>query len=319
MTKSFMLIDGNSLGYAAANASPLSANGQPVHAIFHTLKMIRSAINTWSDEYRTPLILWDGKEYWRKDLYPEYKQRDDNNEKAKAVSEDYKRQRPELIKALKMLGLTQMIGRNYEADDLAGYISRFFSAKGYKVLLVSGDKDWIQLVNRNVTWFDPIRDRKCTRNTIEDLTGFASPADFLQGKALIGDTSDNIPGIDGIGPKAAPLIMQEFGGVEGLFEAFNTHGELDKKAGTLPESMSRYRKKINAFCSSQELRDRYDLNIKLMNLLDVQLSMSDLTTVQSEPNMLAFREFCEYHAFASILRNMRDWERLFKNTLETKS
>lgn len=318
MSKSFMLIDGNSLGHAAANAPKLSVDGNNVHAIFHTLKMIRTAMKEHGQEYKTPIVLWDGSEYWRKEILPEYKEKSANtpkaiksNEEAMLISADYKLQRPHLIRAIRMLGITQVIGKRYEADDIAGYMSRLYSSQGHKVLLVTGDKDWLQLINRYVKWYDPIRKRSCDRSTFIEFTNFRTPEDFLNGKALIGDTGDNIKGIDGIGEKSAPQIIEEFGSIENLFKEYDEKGEFDKKVNLLPQSLGRYKKKINTFCGSEELREKYYLNIKLMDLINVQLNSSDLKIVSSEPKLKAFKEFCEDLSFKSIVLQMHEWQRLF--------
>lgn len=311
MSKSFIIIDGNSIGHAAANTPALSVDGENVHAIFQSLKMIKATVKENKDEYETPLVLWDGSEYWRKDIYPEYKCRDSKDEKAKLVAEDYKRQRPTLIKALSRLGITQIVGKKQEADDIAGYLSRKYSEAGHKVLMVTGDKDWLQLVRQNVAWHDPVRKRSCNKASFYEFTGFQSTAEFLQGKALIGDKGDNIDGITGIGEKCAPLIMEEFGSVEGLFKNFESHKCFDKKTGTLPASLSRYKTKLNNFCTSDELRERYQRNIHLMDLMTVNLKADDLKIVKSPANILKFKELCEDHQFASITRTMGEWSNTF--------
>jgi len=313
MTKSYMLIDGNSLGHAAVSTAPLSVDGRNIHAIFQTLKMIKSAVSQHGSKYHTPIVLWDGNQYWRKEIFPEYKQKPEtpSSEKAKLASMDFKAQRPDLIKAIKMLGITQIIGKHLEADDLAGYISKLYSQQGSKVMLVSGDKDWLQLINQFVTWYDPIRKRECSKASFEEFTGFSSPVDFVQGKALIGDAGDNISGIDGIGAKCAPLIMQEFGSVEGLIENFQEHKCFDPKTGTLPDSLRRYRTKLNTFCESEELQAKFARNILLMDLMNVELNLDDLKIVKSDPNMKRFKEFCEDLSFMSITKTIIEWNNLF--------
>jgi 5'-3' exonuclease len=306
-----MIIDGNSLGYAAASLRPLSVDGQNVQAIFHALKMIKTAVSRFGEEYVTPIVLWDGNQYWRKDIFPEYKHKDSKNEDQIRIALDYKEQRPQLIRAIMMLGITQIIGKRYEADDIAGYMAKFYAAKGCKVLLVTGDKDWLQLVSQNVKWFDPIRDRDCIKSTFNTFTSFRTPEEFLEGKALIGDAGDNISGIDGIGKKCAPLIMQEFGSVQGLLDDFKTHGEFDKKKGTLPESLGRYKKKLNTFCADKALHEKFALNIKLMDLLNVKLSMAELKTVRSKADIPRFNAFCEDLVFRTFILQMSSWERLF--------
>lgn len=324
---SYVLIDGNSIGHAAANSPILHCDGEPVHAIFHSLKMIKRSLAELGGDYKKALVLWDGKNYWRQEEHPDYKVKAEPNtvkqkkarEESIAVTESYKIQRPAIIKALHLLGISQIVGNNHEADDIAGYLVRLYTGKGINVTMLSGDKDWLQLINSKSRWIDPIREREVTRANFEEFTTFPTPQAFVEGKALLGDKGDNIPGIDGIGAVAAPIIIKEFGSVQGLFDDYDSfEGEYETKGeNVLPKSLSRYRKKINALCESG--RDQFTWNIKMMNLLDVKLSMSDIQIVKGandgKGDFKAFRRFCEDLQFKSIVRDIHAWEDTFGERL----
>lgn len=308
----FMLVDGNSLGYAAQSTTPLTANGMETQAIFQTLKMLKKARENYP-EYGNLLMLWDGRAQFRLDLWPDYKaNRRDTPEKVEA-KEKYAKAKVYIMQALTHLGVDQVLAPQYEADDLAGYFCRKLQASNRDVLLLTGDKDWIQLVNGKTKWFDP-RDkieRHCTKANLREMTGFESTAQFLEAKALIGDTSDNVPGIPGLGLKATLLIMDNFGSVKNLLAAYRQHGGLDKEQ--LPNGLSRFKKKINEFCA-KHTRD-FVRNYKLMNLNDPSrdAAMRENTTViRGKRDFDAFADLCMEFSFLSITRDLSAWQRVFK-------
>lgn len=307
--KTIILVDGNNIGYAAQNAGALSYEGKPVQSIFHSLKMLKTALRGYAEEGYKVIVLWDGHAKWRFDIHPEYKSNRGKDEKSKQMKEDFKSQQPAIVKALNILGVDQILGKTYEADDLAGFLSKGYVEKGYNVVLMSGDKDWIQLVNSRVTWQDPIRDRFVKRSNFAEFTGVGTSDQYVEIKALEGDKSDAIDGVPGIGEKSSLLIMEEYGSVQGLFDAFDALEGDEFTKETLPASLSRYRKKINDFCSSG--RELFERNVKLMDLRDVPVNRDDMKVVRGDQDFEKFRTFCGDYAFQSIIRELRAWEAIF--------
>lgn len=309
----YMIVDSNSLGYAAQSTNVLTANGIETQAIYQTLKMLKKARED-NPEYSKVLMLWDGHAQFRYDLWPDYKgKRSDTDEKVQ-VKEKYHAAKPFIQQALTHLGLDQVVAHQYEADDLAGYFCRKLQAAGKDVLLLTGDKDWIQLVNGKTKWYDP-RDkveRKCSKATFKEVTGVDTPAQFLECKALIGDTSDNIPPVGGIGEKAAPLVMEHFGSVKGLIDAYRRgNNELTKEA--LPDELSRYRKKLNELCGPNF--KAFSRNYRLMNLNDSSRDETIRTSAvvtRGQRDFDAFADLCMELSFLSITRDLKSWERTFK-------
>jgi 5'-3' exonuclease len=287
MTQGTLIIDGNSLGHAAHNATKLSVGTMQTQAIFGMVKSSRLLAEKypgWSQ-----LVLWDGSAQWRKDIYPEYKgNRKAKDEKQAAHKQAYKDQSPFVRKALQLVGVRQMLVTSLEADDMAGILVR--RAKG-DIVLVSGDQDWLQLVRNGVTWFDPIRDHTVGIGNFTEFTGYFSPREFLEGKALMGDTSDNIPGVGGIGEKGAPEFLAQFKSVANFLAQCDDGSFVPKK-------------KAHQNLASPAGRAAFDRNMRLMNLIDAPNPERDhMAVTQPAYSEAHFRTLCEKLAFMSILRN----------------
>lgn len=294
-----LIIDGNSIGHANHNGMKLSVAGFETQAIFGFLKSMQRLAQMY--EGWSPLVLWDGKAQWRKDLYPEYKAtRVATDAKQQASKDSYKKQTPLIRKALQLIGVRQMLVTSAEADDMAGLMTRKISDKsGSRIVLVTGDKDWLQLVRPGVTWFDPIRDRQVNLSNFFEFTGYRTPEQFVDGKALTGDSSDNISGVGGIGEKGAPEFIAQFGSVTEFFEQCDSGIFVPKK-------------KAHQNLASPEGRAVFHRNRKIMNLLDVpNPPREDVSVITPTPNPEAFRQLCEKLAFASILREFDLFTNLF--------
>lgn len=301
-----IIIDANSLGHANHNGSVLTVGDMQVQAIFGFTRSMRNLLEMYPGW--TPVVLWDGDARWRKDLYPEYKgNREAKSEEEVKHKEAYQAQLPILKKLLKFLGVRQMVCSEAEADDLAGIISSRLSKSGQSAVVVTGDKDWIQMVTPNVVWFDPIRDRKVTHGKFFEATGYANPAAFLDGKALRGDTSDNIKGVGGIGEKGAPEFLAEFKSVDNFFEMVDSGVFVPKK-------------KAHINLASVEGRRAFFRNRTIMNLLNVPSPEKHTVTVTpGEFNPDAARIICERLAFASILRDFEGFIAPFENVALKKA
>lgn len=301
MSKHFLLVDGNSIAHANHNATALSVGDFQVQAIFGVLKSAQKLAETYPKAEQ--IWLWDGKAQWRIDMYPEYKgNRAPLDAKQEAHRAAFKRQTPFIEKALNLLGLKQIRSPLLEADDLAGYFSRSLSAAGNNVTLVSGDRDWITLVNDQVTWFDPIRDRKVDMSNLLDFTGYFTTDAYVQGKALQGDNSDNIAGIPKMGEKTAALFLAEWGDVNKFFDAVDS-GRYKPKTRASKTATSLHPEQ---FLASTEGREIFERNVKLMDLRQSRKpEQGEVIIDRGAPNAEGFIKFCERLAFASILRERR--------------
>lgn len=299
MAKHILLVDGNSITHANHNANVLTANGMQVQAIFGVLKSLRALMDK-TGGIKELIVLWDGKAQWRLDLFSEYKgNRVAMNEDEVDHKAAFQKQVPFLEYALAVLGIRQVRSPLLEADDLAGIMAPKLSAGGNKVTLVSGDKDWIQLVDPNVSWYDPIRDRWVRHGDFLEKTGFFNPTAFVQGKALLGDTSDNIAGIDGIGEKGAQVFLAKWGDVNRFFAAVDdgTHIPAVRKN---KKALSPHPEQVLA---SPEGRATFQLAVRLMDLKQSRRpEQGEVISRQQPADPEKFRIFCERFAFMSILR-----------------
>lgn len=301
MSKRIMLIDGNSIGHQANNMPALSVGEQQTQAIYGYLKIMQRMFR----QYRNiqAVVLWDGMG-WRKSVFNEYKENRNKKEtKNEILSLERKKafntQRPYIQQATKFLGFPQMVAQNMEADDLAAILANRYKAQGYNILLVTGDQDWLQLVDKNVTWRDQIRNITVTTSNFEEVTGVSSVRQFVEKKALMGDAGDGIPGVGGIGEKYA----KEFLATYGSFADFTQRVALDKSIdpASLPK---RYRDLIE----DEDKAFKFRRNMTLVDLnTPLRPKPENLMTTPGTFDLQAFEDLCTKFLFNSILKDMDAW------------
>lgn len=209
------LIDGHSLTFKAYYAIARLANsrGEPTGAVFGFLRMLLK----YMDEQRPThlAIVFDtGKPTFRSELYDQYKA---NRE---APPADFGVQMGWIYGLLKAMGIATLHLDGYEADDLIGTMAAGHKAGGGHVVIFSADKDLMQLVDAQVSMLRPGSGsdlRLFDEAAVKARLG-VSPAQVIDWLALVGDASDNIPGVPGIGEKTAAQLLQEYGSLENLLE-----------------------------------------------------------------------------------------------------
>lgn len=310
MKKDLMTIDGKSVLYASHYTKPLTYNGKSIQALFGFLKTLKRLKN--ENPALKPIVTWDGHADWRYSLLPGYKSSRGGTDEKKQAQNDVNRQENSLVKFLTVLGIDQWLAADYEADDLAGFIVRKYSKKR-KILLVSGDRDWIQLVKDGVSWVDhrggPFSKPVTTFNFLE-RTGFTDPRKYLEGKALIGDKSDTIDGAAGIGPKASNAIMTHYGSVQALCKKFKKDGSIGDKTA-LPADVRRAHKAITTLATDPTVFRR---NLGIMNLLTSKRDSDigkQLVVVKGEIDWDTFEKYCRKLEFNSILKDLKYWKETF--------
>lgn len=298
----YLIVDGNSVGYASHHATKLHSGDMETQAIFGVLKTMRELRVTYPEH--TPLVLWDGRAQWRYDLVPEYKSNRRDDPKKLAVKAAYEAQGPYIKDALFTLGVRQLRATTHEADDLAGYFVKNLSEKeGFEeIVLITGDRDWLQLVRPGVTWRDMRDDSRIIHSgNFFDKTGYKTPLAFLEGKCLQGDTSDCISGVGGIGEKGAPEFLAEFGSVRGFWHRCDI-GDFKPT------------KKAHVNLAQGEGRAIFGRNLKAMQLLKVPKPAPE--AIESRTGRLTkegFQDICEELAFASITRNIDHFIKPFQS------
>lgn len=231
---SILVIDANNLAHRVFHtpqASLTTKAGEPSGVILGVINSIKGLIERFPETTKV-IMCWDGgRSKWRKAIYPEYKaQRDYGDistpeQQAKKASYDTLwAQMDELHKILPVLGVHSIKLDGQEADDLTAAICRSTHSNEHK-MVVTSDKDMLQLINDNVSVFSPYKGIVITPLNFYEETKVTIPA-YMGYRALVGDTSDNIDGIPGIGEKTAQTLMGKYGHINNILNAV---GE-DKKA-----------------------------------------------------------------------------------------
>ena len=202
---------------------PLNApNGTPVNAVYGVLSMLHNMILKHNPTHI--LVARDTKEgSFRKDLYVDYKAN------RTEPPDDLKPQFDLIDQLVDKLGLAQIKMPGYEADDIIGSIAKQWGDKFEEILIASGDKDLMQFVEGPVKILDTMKEKIYEREDVKDKMG-VYPEYIVDYLALIGDSSDNIPGVPGIGPKGAAGLIEEFGNLENILK--NTDKVRNKRTQT---------------------------------------------------------------------------------------
>lgn len=224
---SILLIDANSIGYAAMYQpalAKLAFNGESTSAMHGLPNSIFKLMRLYPDAI--PLLLWDGRAQWRFDLHPEYKSNRGSTPDKIAIRESYKRQSNYLRLLLMEAGFPMLAHRDMEADDLAGLICRRLP-KDVRIILATADGDWVQSIGENVVWHDTRNDRivdlaYLVTEELNKVDGIVdSPDAYLTAKCLSGDSSDVIDGVDGVGIKTVMKFTRQYGSLEAIWAAFD--------------------------------------------------------------------------------------------------
>ena len=212
-TPELYLIDGSAYIYRAYHAiRPLSTSrGLPTHAVFGFLSILRRLLRERSPGYLAVAFDTRGPVF-RHRLYDQYKANRPPMPEDLAVQIPYIR---ESVAAHRILVLEH---DDQEADDLIASVTARMTGQGCRVVVVSGDKDLLQLVSADVTLWDPMNDRVMDEAAVTEKYGLP-PGQLLDYFALTGDSSDNIPGVPGIGPKSAQKLIGEHHTLENLYQA----------------------------------------------------------------------------------------------------
>src|SRR5215203_2023868 len=210
------LIDGYSLLYRAFYALPQSiatTSGLPTNALYGFTSMVLKLLD--SEEEVGIGVVWDsGKPAFRMEIFPEYKAH------RSAMPEELKVQLDHLDEILEAMNIPAIRAKGFEADDALATLSKSVP-EDVELFIVTGDQDAMQLVDGRVKVLRTTRGVSETRTygreeVIEEYG--VTPEQIPDYKALVGDPSDNIPGVRGIGPKGAASLLQEFGSVAGVYE-----------------------------------------------------------------------------------------------------
>lgn len=215
-TKTLYLLDAHALCYRSFYAVKglINSKGQPTNAVFGFVNALRKMMKDFSPEYFAVCFDKDGKGF-RQERYADYKIQ-------RPPMPDDLRSQMGLIRSVVdgyRLGVMEIAG--YEADDLIAAAARMFAGKNMDVVIISDDKDLFQLVGDHVRVYSPRKEELLDEDGIERVFGVRPEqvADFL---GLAGDSSDNIPGVQGIGKVTAQKLVQQFGSLENIYASLES-------------------------------------------------------------------------------------------------
>ncbi|MFP5305145.1 MAG: 5'-3' exonuclease H3TH domain-containing protein, partial [Gammaproteobacteria bacterium] len=208
--KPLILIDGSGWLFRAYHALPPLTNskGEPTGAVFGMANMLRKLLKDYGPERICVVFDPSGKTF-RDELYAAYKAN------RTETPEDLSLQYPTIVALIEAMGLPLVVVDGVEADDVIGTLAHQAEGRGEPVLIVTSDKDMAQLVNERVHLLDTMRNRQLDPAGVVEKFG-VPPHCIVDYLALMGDTSDNIPGVPGVGPKTAAKWLAEYGSLDAI-------------------------------------------------------------------------------------------------------
>jgi DNA polymerase-1 len=226
--KKLVLVDGTALifrAYFAIPASFATTSGLHTNAIFGFATMFRKLFAGKKPDFGV-VVFDSAAKTFREEKYAEYKAQ------RQEMAGDLKEQLPWIDKVVEANRFPRLRMDGYEADDVIGTLARRGAEQGMDVVIVSGDKDFAQLVSDRIRMFDPMRDVTYDAELVRKKWG-VRPDQIVDLFALMGDAIDNIPGVSGIGQKGAATLLEKYGTVEAIYEKL---GELKGKQKTSLEA-----------------------------------------------------------------------------------
>jgi DNA polymerase-1 len=252
--KTLYLIDGANYVFRAYYAirSLSNSKGQPTNALYGFTNMLLKLLKEEAPDY-VALCLDTKEPTFRDEMYGEYKAG------RKEPPDDLVQQFPYVQPIARALSLPVVIKPGFEADDLIGTLARRFASDELEVVIVSGDKDLMQLVGENVSILDEMKELRVREKEVRERFG-VGPERVVDVLALSGDQSDNVPGVPGVGKKTATKLVAEFGPVEEILRRVD---EIRGSAG----------KKISENVDSLKLSKRL---VTLDTDVDLKMDLKDL-------------------------------------------
>lgn len=284
----FILVDGSSYLFRAFYAPPHLTNsaGEPTGAIYGVVNMLRSLISKYQPTHMA--VIFDAKgPTFRNDMYQAYKAN------RPPMPDDLRCQIEPLHKIVKALGLPLLCIDGVEADDVIGTLAQQASASGRFTLISTGDKDMAQLVNDHVMLINTMTDTLLNETGVRDKYG-VRPEQMIDLLALMGDSSDNIPGLPKVGEKTALAMLQGMQSIDAMYADPQQLATLDfRGAKTMPDKLLEHRDIL--------LLSRQLATIKL----DVPLDFhpDDLTITEPDQDaLLALYQQCEFRRWLAEIK-----------------
>ncbi|CAI1969129.1 DNA polymerase I [Serratia quinivorans] len=267
-----ILVDGSSYLYRAYHAFPPLTNsaGEPTGAMYGVLNMLRSLLLQYQPSHVAVVFDAKGKTF-RDELFAEYKSH------RPPMPDDLRAQIEPLHKMVKAMGLPLLVTPGVEADDVIGTLALEAEKAGHAVLISTGDKDMAQLVTPNVTLINTMNNTILGPQEVCDKYGIPPELiiDFL---ALMGDASDNIPGVPGVGEKTAQGLLQGLGGLDVLYANLDSIATLSFRGAKTMAAKLEQNKEM-AYLSYKLATIKTDVELDL-TCADLEVSAPDVDVLQ---------------------------------------
>lgn len=284
--KPIVLIDGSSFLYRAYHAVPHLQNihGEPTGAIYGVVNMLHKLLEDYKPEYIGVIFDAKGKNF-RHEIYPQYKAH------RPPMPEDLQQQIQPLHEIVRALGLSCIVVNGIEADDVIATLTYHANQINMPVIIATGDKDLAQLVNDNVILVNTMSNSVLDVDGVKEKFGVL-PNQIVDYLALVGDSSDNIPGVPSIGPKTASKLISTYGNLENLIQ--NAHNIKGKCGEKLLQSLAQLP------ITKTLLTVKYDAELPL-SLQDLQRQQQDLAKLRVLFERLEFKTWL--HALDDRVNN----------------
>ncbi len=279
--KHIYLIDGSGFIFRAYHALPplMRGDGTPVGAVLGFCNIILKLLDSYEID-NIAVVFDSAKGNFRHEIYDDYKAN------RSETPEDLIPQFPLFREACEAFNLPQVELQGYEADDIIATYAKQAVAQGHDVTIVSSDKDLMQLVNDNVRMLDPIKNKFIGHDEVEAKFG-VQPDKVIDVQSLAGDSSDNIPGVPGIGVKTAALLINEFGDLDNLLENAHTIKQNKRRENLI------------------EFADNARMSRKLVTLaLDAPLEMKLEELALHQPDSEELHKFLYTQGFNTLINRL---------------
>ncbi|OWS75570.1 DNA polymerase I [Pantoea sp. VS1] len=284
-----ILVDGSSYLYRAYHAFPPLTNsaGEPTGAMYGVLNMLKSLLMQYQPSHVAVVFDAKGKTF-RDELFENYKSH------RPPMPDDLRAQIAPLHEMVKAMGLPLLAVSGVEADDVIGTLALEAEKQGRAVLISTGDKDMAQLVTPGITLINTMTNTVLGPEEVEQKYG-VPPSLIIDFLAMMGDSSDNIPGVPGVGEKTAQALLQGLGGMQSIYD------NLDKVAGLSFRGAKTMAAKL------EQNRDVAFLSYQLATIkTDVELELACEQLTVNEPDVEALQTLFSRYEFKRWLTDLQE-------------
>ncbi len=282
------LVDGSGYIFRAFYALPpmTRPDGTTVGAVYGFTAMMMNLLQENACDHI--VVVFDAaRRNFRNEIYPEYKA--NRHETPPELIPQF----PLIREACEALNVAWIEKEGFEADDLIATYARLAKDKGMKARVISADKDLMQLMDENTSLYDPMKKKEITLEDVEKKFG-VTPDKVIEVQALMGDSTDNIPGANGIGPKTAATLIQQFGSVQNMFQHLDEISSEKRRTGLLADKEQiEISKKLVVLAKNAPVNDDLEVfkryPIQAQKLIDF-LSLNNFQSLVKRVNTLSFNK-----------------------------